>query len=386
MHLASRWRLECTVGVFVEVCRVRNGHVRYIDCAVIGPSAAAHWMLGLRFPKAARRGTPSDVSRVLPLLYELSVGARRGVPGWVPQPPIPAALTTREPNASWLELTYPFSKDEELRHLYMLADGEGLRAGMFLEEVDAFSADCAARHADIYHPERPLSVVTAAHSGLSIFENLSARHDLRLRGCVVSVGSSSMEVRTDLFRCDLSEDTGTAEASAGHGGAAEEFLGSCYTVMVARDRASFDSARVHGLMHDELGGGAEAAASSRRSAVRKALAANALAHKPPSEAEVPLLHALWMEARAREVNGSSRADAGGGDDGDGSDAVMRVPLASSEQRALEVMQVRSPRHLPPSLPISRFSRPLPASDTCARGHAAGSSQHEWLQCALTPHP
>ena len=82
-----------------------------------------------------------------------------------------------------------------------MSDGESLRAGMFLEELDAFSADCSMRHADGYSPQRPLTVVTAAHDGLSIFAEghrspLSSRHDLRLRGCVVGVGTSSMEVQT----------------------------------------------------------------------------------------------------------------------------------------------------------------------------------------------
>ena len=94
--------------------------------------------------------------------------------------------------------------------MYLLGDGDSLRAGMFLEEVDAFTGDVAMRHADGYHPERPLTVVTAAHDGLSIFGGdgstppLSARHDLRLRGAVVSVGTSSMECRTDLLRVQRS--------------------------------------------------------------------------------------------------------------------------------------------------------------------------------------
>ena len=196
----------------------------------------------LRVPSGAQRGMPSDVAAVLPILSQLSRGALRGTPGWVPTAPPGPGLVQRKRAASWLEITYPFASDPELAQFYQMSDGESLRAGMFLEELDAFSADCSMRHADGYSPQRPLTVVTAAHDGLSIFAEghrspLSSRHDLRLRGCVVGVGTSSMEVQTDLLRVHS-------------GGLEEEYLGSCFTVMVARECEGFGKAAVH-----QLGGG-----------------------------------------------------------------------------------------------------------------------------------
>lgn len=230
-------------------------------------------------------------------------------------------ITQRKRSASWLEITYPFSTDAEIRDRYMLADGESLRAGMFLEELDAFSADCSMRHADGYNPARPLTVVTAAHDGLSIFGNgigksgalLSAKHDLRLRGAVVSVGTSSMEVRTDLMRV-LKADGGGDEPEEER----EEFLGSCFTVMVARDASTFGKARVHQLRGGDALADAMLSASAARASARRELAANALALKPPSPSEVPILHELWRTASASKGR--------------------RVSMASSEQRALDVMQ------------------------------------------------
>ena len=177
-------------------CEMRAGRL----VSTLRPTSSA-----LRVPSGAQRGTPSDVAAVLPILSQLSRGALRGTPGWVPSPPPGPALVQRKRAASWLEITYPFASDPELAQFYQMSDGESLRAGMFLEELDAFSADCSMRHADGYNPQRPLTVVTAAHDGLSIFAEghrspLSSRHDLRLRGCVVGVGTSSMEVQTDLLR------------------------------------------------------------------------------------------------------------------------------------------------------------------------------------------
>ena len=222
----------------------------------------------------------------------------------------------------------------------MLGDTNSLRAGMFLEELDAFSADCSARHADIFNAERPLSVVTAAHDGLSILTNLSADYDLRLRGAVVSVGNSSIEVRTDLLRVLRGPDASMAGAPLGKGDEeeAEELLGCCYTVMVARERDGFGKAAVHQLagidphvLFETPEG--EAKAAKRRQNARRSLVANALSHTPPQPSEVPLLHQLWREEKQREEGKSS--DGGGGEE---AAVVVRVPMSASEQRAVDLMQ------------------------------------------------
>ena len=228
----------------------------------------------LRVPSGAVTGTPSDVALHLPLLHELSVGARRGTPRWVDKAAAePAAGKKR--SESWLEITYPFSTDAELREQYMLGDGLSLRAGRFLEELDAFSADCALRHARV--GDHPISVVTAAHDGLSIFEGLSAVHDFRLRGVVTSVGSSSMEVQTDVLQVEPD-------------GKGEVIIGSCYTVMAARHTATFKAATVPKLIGGSSTSAAVEVEALRRKQRRRALAESALMIKPPTPKEVPLLH------------------------------------------------------------------------------------------------
>lgn len=279
----------------------------------------------------------------MPILAKLSEGSLRGTPAWVQNAPLDSPeITQRKRSASWLEITYPFSSDPELRDRYMLADGEGLRAGMFLEELDAFTGDCSMRHADGYNPARPLTVVTAAHDGLSIFGGgvgasahlLSAQHDLRLRAAVVSVGTSSMEVRTDLLRVtrhSTDEDVGTQQHGDGEDGdgddgdgeeaETEEFLGSCFTLMVARDASTFASAPVHQLHGGDALAEAMTRSSAARADARRALAANALALKPPSPSEVPILHEMWRSAAWHDAA-----------------AERRLPMAQSEQRALDLMQ------------------------------------------------
>ncbi|KAL1523212.1 hypothetical protein AB1Y20_018164 [Prymnesium parvum] len=275
-------------------------------------------------PVDARIGTSADVHLVLPITAELSAGARKGIPAWLEAAP----RGSRE--ATWLELTYPMKRDPALRQLYSLADSTSLRAGMFMEEIDAFSADCALRHAlgpDGHLCAEPkLTIVTAAHDNLSFLQALSAENDLRLRGCVVAVGSSSIEVRTDVLIACLTNNR-------------EKLLGTCYTVMVARDSAKPDApAKVK--VHPLLPVGADRnsvsrcssgpavfddAAAQHRQRRRKLMGEEALSRRPPTASEVPLMHDLWRTRAQVGVDPSRR----------------RIPILHTEQRAIDVMQ---PQH------------------------------------------
>ena len=89
--------------------QMRAGHL----LSTLRPTSSA-----LRVPSGAQRGTPSDVAAVLPILSQLSRGALRGTPGWVPSPPPGPGLVQRKRAASWLEITYPFASDPELAQFY----------------------------------------------------------------------------------------------------------------------------------------------------------------------------------------------------------------------------------------------------------------------------
>ncbi|KAL3811192.1 hypothetical protein ACHAXA_002756 [Cyclostephanos tholiformis] len=275
----------------------------------------------LRVPSDVARGIPDDVRHILPLLHDLSDGARRGIPRWVPtEDRAPSSHAPRKRSASWLEITYPFSTDVGLRTLYMLADGTSMRAGRFLEELDAFAADVSVRHARAGGEDGrpPLAVVTAAHDGLSIFSSLSAVHDLRLRGAVVSVGETSMEVRTDVLRVNDDNYCG------GRGG--ETLLGSCHTIMVARDAGTFEKVAVPPLCGGDVESAELEAEADLRRARRWILRERNLRINPPMPDEVPILHELWREAHEAHLSGT---------------LAELVPMNASRIRNLEVMQPKN---------------------------------------------
>ena len=199
----------------------------------------------------------------------------------------------------------------------MLADGTSMRAGRFLEELDAFAADVSVRHARAVCRQGgrpPPAVVTAAHDGLSIFSALSAVHDLRLRGVVASVGKTSMEVRTDVLRVD--DDDGE-DCRGGR------LLGSCHTIMVARDARTFERVAVPSL----CGGDAESTEREAEAELRRArrwiLRERNLRINPPMPDEVPILHELWREAHEARLSANTPE---------------LVPMNASRIRNLEVMQ------------------------------------------------
>ena len=283
-------------------------------------------------PLDAIIGTSSDVATMLPITAELSAGARKSVPAWIVGKGKPVSPSPRGSRAAaWIELTYPMTSDASLRQLYSLADSTSLRAGMFMEEIDAFSADCALRHAlgptgSFNRADSPLTIVTAAHDNLSFLQDLSAANDLRLRACVVAVGTSSIEVRTDVLMVCPSSTS-------------ETLLGTCFTVMVARDVCSADrpaKAAVVPLLPLEADRDAVArlssgpgvfddAAAAQRQRRRRQMAGTALSRKPPTAAEVPLLHELW---RSRAQPGAPSPH-------------RRINISDTEMRAVDVMQ---PQH------------------------------------------
>jgi len=189
------------------------------------------------------------------------------------------------------------------------------------------------------------AVVTAAHDGLSIFSALSAVHDFRLRGAVVSVGTTSMEVRTDVLRVEEvggDDDDGDDDDDDGGGGDGnrggrrrETLLGSCHTIMGARDAATFGRAAVPPLRGgcDEESAERDAEARHRR-ARRKTLRDRNLRIKPPMPDEVPLLHRLWREAHDARHHQSTPNAAH-------PPAHHPVPMNASRIRNLEVMQPKN---------------------------------------------
>eukprot|EP01113_Clastostelium_recurvatum_P036495 TRINITY_DN5208_c0_g1_i4.p1 TRINITY_DN5208_c0_g1~~TRINITY_DN5208_c0_g1_i4.p1 ORF type:complete len:459 (-),score=112.36 TRINITY_DN5208_c0_g1_i4:33-1409(-) len=251
----------------------------------------------------------------------------------------PRPLITKAPSDSYVEKYFPFSSDNALRARYTNQFG-GIRFGLILEDLDLMAATVAYKHAS--HPEDPsersviqlpsvdeplnkeesamilskksdgkitdpkaaekmahlinsklgpMRIVTAAVNRIELYEELRADMDLRMRGWVTFVGSTSMEVRilVDTFPKDANGNTSPTARNI--------FIG--LFTMVARDKHDV-AVKVNPLVPQTDVEKKWYALGLENKASRQQLAASSLERNPPTDAERALMHQLYLEDHAMQ--------------------------------------------------------------------------------------
>ena len=127
-------------------------------------------------------------------------------------------------------ITYDFSSDASLRHLYTDSKSHVLM-GKLLEDLDALAGNVALLHCHQDPLTTPsLSLVTATVDKIRVLRDIPAAKDLVMEGKVIWVGKSSLDILIELF---------AAERSC-------SYLSSIFTY-VARDRVSNKAVEVNRL-------------------------------------------------------------------------------------------------------------------------------------------
>ncbi|EAR89305.1 acyl-CoA thioester hydrolase (macronuclear) [Tetrahymena thermophila SB210] len=107
----------------------------------------------------------------------------------------------RSPKQGWFYLKMPFSTDESLQFRFSNIDGTTMRTGKILELMDYCAGIVSFRHT--YSPETgltPTNIVTGCLDNVRFFQNnIPINEDLYAQGYPTWVGSTSLEVRVDLF-------------------------------------------------------------------------------------------------------------------------------------------------------------------------------------------
>ena len=199
----------------------------------------------------------------------------------------------KSPRDAFLQVTYPLSRDELLKNSVTdFSNWSSFRLGKFYEVVDALTADVSYRHCgDIHGVDTTL--VTAGHYHSRKLQRTSLEEDLVVRSYVTSVGTSSMEVRTDAIQQVDGEET---------------LLNVCHTVMVALDK---DSGRSFGKAgrsipdllletedaHDRLEL-ADQHNKIRRKRAEEIMQLRSPISHPPTQEEFEELHKLHQDQRA----------------------------------------------------------------------------------------
>ena len=137
----------------------------------------------------------------------------------------------RPAEASLQRITYDFSSDASLRHLYTDSKSHVL-VGKLLEDLDALAGNVAFLHC---HQDplstSLLSLVTATVEKIRVLRAIPASQDLVMEGKVIWVGKSSLDILIELLAADRSCS----------------YLSSIFTY-VARDRATNKAVEVNRLL------------------------------------------------------------------------------------------------------------------------------------------
>ena len=137
----------------------------------------------------------------------------------------------RPAEASLQRITYDFSSDASLRHLYTDSKSHVL-VGKLLEDLDALAGNVAFLHCHQDPLSTPLlSLVTATVEKIRVLRAIPASQDLVMEGKVIWVGKSSLDILIELLAADRSCS----------------YLSSIFTY-VARDRATNKAVEVNRLL------------------------------------------------------------------------------------------------------------------------------------------
>lgn len=211
---------------------------------------------------------------------------------------------SKSPLDALLQCKYPISHDLLLRNsITDFSNWSSFRLGKFYETVDALTADVAYRHCgDGIHGDK-FTLVTAGHYHSRKFHRTNIHEDVVLRSYVTSVGTSSMEVRTDAVQ----------ENPDGE----EVLLNVCHTIMVALDPESGKSLgkvgkRIPPLVLKTEDDEQRAALAQQHSDVRRLRSAQAMQLRspvsaPPTEEEMRGLHQLHQDFQMKTAESPKAA-------------------------------------------------------------------------------
>jgi acyl-coenzyme A thioesterase 9 len=233
------------------------------------------------------------------------------------------STTKKSPRSAFLQCTFPLQSDALLQNSVSdLSDWSSFRLGKFYETVDALTADVAYRHcagtAEQQQQQQLQSVtlVTAGHYHSRKLSRTHIQQDALIRSYVTSVGTSSMEIRTDAIQLDPKNQQ------------QQHLVNVCHTVMVALDPESGKplgkvGKRIPPLELETSDDRQRQALADQHANIRRQRAAHAMQLRapvsmPPTADELRALHLLHQQrARAQQNNND--------DDDDDDDSIIIVP-------------------------------------------------------------
>lgn len=198
------------------------------------------------------------------------------------------------PENGFVQMKIPFDKSEILRNDYRLLQSNRLRYGKLLEILDYLSGLSAYRYNRIKPQSEEATFVTASVDNIEMYKNITIDNPLIINSYPTYIGSSSMEIRMDLFENeDLKE---------------ENFLGSAFFMYVIRDGKNYSQKRLipqtnndlieNGLEKEKAKLRFEMGNENKEKRVKKRK--NSLSKFAPNVEESQILHNIFLEKKSIE--------------------------------------------------------------------------------------
>ncbi|CEH13031.1 Acyl-CoA thioesterase [Ceraceosorus bombacis] len=196
-------------------------------------------------------------------------------------------LRPKRMHESLVELSLPFASQPEILERYIATSGL-IRLGKIFEDLDNLAGDISYTHVLQGRPKAgeqsriPIFIVTASVDRLDLLQPLRADRDYRLRGGVIYVGSSAMEVLVTVVEL-------------GDSGSETICLTGRFT-MATRNAKTGRSQRIAPLLLETEEEQKLFQMGEDHKKRKRAFSETSLDRVPPTREEVALLHTQWLQA------------------------------------------------------------------------------------------
>lgn len=138
--------------------------------------------------------------------------------------------------STFISTTLNFDKDSYLKKEYSTLDNTGVRVGKLLELFDILTSESCFKH--INRPRNEVTIATASVSSIELFSNITINKPLIINTYLTSTGSSSAEIRVDLYSSQSCSD--------------KDFYGSAFFNFVNRNHKDYSKAEKIPSLNSDL--------------------------------------------------------------------------------------------------------------------------------------
>jgi acyl-coenzyme A thioesterase 9 len=142
------------------------------------------------------------------------------------------------PENGFVQVKIPFDRSIKLENDFRLLQTNRLRYGKLLEILDYISGFSAYRYNKIKPQSKDSTFVTASVDNIEMYKTITIEKPLIINSYPTYVGSSSMEIRMDLFDSEIQIE--------------ENFLGSAFFMYVIRDGKNYSLKKLIPQINNEM--------------------------------------------------------------------------------------------------------------------------------------